>query len=362
MPKLTFVIPTNNRPKELDICVRSIATQIRSEMDVNIIILDDGSATETHEVCDVLTGFYPFIEARHLEKHKDYSDIFRTMFRASPESEWVWTFGDDDKLQPRALEFMLKQLDERPDAKFFHIAEVSRASGAQGAFVGTLLDLCRNFGWIDMTGFITGNITRGDWLHKASETPRWKEYARNSFVQSCALLECLKDEPAVFLDLPLIDTQNRDMTQDTINRWAKNRIAARYQYLSLAVERMFDDGILTAKLPAKFFRYLSYHMWDRFLTYMPSDYIDKGQMWSEDSWGNVARFAQFIEEEDIAKRIVQDVEAARGLITLHYYQKQNLDGILGAIAEISTRRGEGCYTWTFADPNANVQSQPDKPA
>lgn len=350
MSKLAFVIPSNNRAAELEVCVRSIATQIRSNMDAKIIILNDGSTDETGDVCDKLEGFYPFIETRHLAKHDDYSDIFRTMFRAAPESEWVWTFGDDDKLQPGALEFMYAQLEASPQIAFFHVVEELRASGGSGAYKGAFLDLCRNFGWIELTGFITGNITRGPLLAKCAETPRWKEYSKNAFVQSCALLECLKDEQAVFLDIPLIATQHKEQTQETIDRWARNQIAVRYQFLGQALERMYEDGTLTTKMPPKFFRYLSYNIWDRFLTYMTGDYIDRYQMWSEDTWANVARFAQFIDDDAVATKLMQDVEVVRGMITLHFYMKQNQDGIFAEIASVSARRAEALYSYSIAAP------------
>lgn len=359
---LSFVIPTNNRAAELEVCVRSIATQIRSNMDAKIIILNDGSTDGTGDVCDKLEGFYPFIEARHLAKHEDYSDIFRTMFRAAPESEWVWTFGDDDRLQPKALEFMYPQLQASPQVSFFHVAEVQRSSGGGGAYKAELIDLCRNFGWIDMTGFITGNICRGPLLAKCAETPRWKEYAKNAFVQSCALLEGLQHEQAAFLDLPLIDTQHKDQTEETIKRWSTNLIAARYQFLSTALERMYEDGVLKDKMPPKFFRYLSYHLWDRFLSYMTNDYVDRMQMWSDDAWANVLRFTNFCDDEEVVKNVQRDIAAVRGLSVLHFYTKQNLDGIMGGIAEVAVRRGEGCYPYSFATPPAGAISVSGNPS
>lgn len=345
---LTFVIPTNNRPKELRACVLSIARQIID--DTRILIIDNGSEQETVYAIERLKSEFNCIDSTQHEDNIDYSVAFKRMMTAS-DSDWVWTFGDDDRLMPGALKFMLEQL-EKSEAQFYHVAEVSRA-GTNGCYKGTLFDLCCQFGWLEMTGFITGNITRGSRLHHAAQTPRWNHYAKSAFVHSCALLEELKDDQCIFLDLPLINTQTQEQTQESLIRWVDQRIPERYLDAAHSIDRMFEDEVLTKKLPPKFFRYLTYHLWDRFISHFCSDYTNHGKMWVEDAWASVLLFAKHLDNKEVQDSVHQDVEATRGMITLHYYLNINLNGIRQEISDVQTRRETIIYPWTFLAPRVD---------
>lgn len=346
---ITFVIPTNNRPRELNIAVKSIADQIAKltcDTKVSIVVLDNGSEESTKNVIDRFT--HDFIEYRRFDDNQDYSVAFHRMMTACPDSDWVWTFGDDDYLRDGSLEFIIKQLKDAPDElKFIHVAEITRWSKANSVYRGEFIDICRNIGWLEMTGFITGNLCRGEFLNKAAQTPRWKEYAKSAFVHSLALLETMQHEQAMFLDIPCVQTQSREQTHECIQKWVEARIPERYLFVSTSIERMYDDGVLTEKLPPKFFRYLNYHLWDRFMTHFGGDYLNHGQMWIEDSWANVIRFARFLDDDEVSKSIVDDVEAMRGMIGVHFYMQKNLDGLRNEIQSIALRRGEGVYPYSY---------------
>ena len=346
---LTFVIPTNNRPTELRRCVLSIAAQGAED----ILIIDNGSEPETGFAIDRLKSEYACVRSIRFEDNIDYSVAFQRMMQAAPESDWVWTFGDDDILMNGALKFINEQLDRLCDAEIIHVAEVNRASGANGCYRGTLLDLCCQFGWLEMTGFITGNIIRANRFHHAAQTPRWDYYAKSAFVHSCALLEELKDDEAVFLDIPLINTQTKEQTHESLLRWLDQRIPERYLYAAQSIDRMFEDGILTNPLPPKFFRYLTYHLWDRFIVHFCGDYTNYGSMWVEDAWASVLLFAKHINDPEVAKSVHQDVEAARGMITLHAYMQKNLDGIKAEIHDLGLRREQIIYPYTFNSPRVD---------
>lgn len=353
MTRLAFVVPSWNRPTQLEICVESIASQVRPDDDVRVIVIDD--ASDHKDMPDVLlrlSAKYQCLEIRHKERSQDYSDAFRTMFRAAPDAEWVWTFGDDDRLRPKALEFIMTDLLPRMgDRRFFHVAESTRTAGTNMVLhANRLLDLCGELGWIEMTGFITGNVTRGEDLAHAAETPRWRRYAASSFVQSAALLEMLRDAPCAFVDIPLIATQSNENSQDTAERWAAMSIGARYLNAVDCIETMFDDGVLTDKLPPKFFRYLNLHLWDRFMVLFLNDCINQKAVWPSEAWDRVARFAKLLADDAAAKKLLDDIEAARGMTTLWLYMNQNLDLLRGQIAEIGERRSASSYPYAFMEP------------
>jgi hypothetical protein len=323
------------------------------EARVRIIIIDDCS--EYGALIDALAGTRPFISVMHRETHTDYSDVFRDMFRAAASSEWVWTFGDDDLLRPNALAFMLERLPQHSAHDFLHISEEKRASGTNNIYsASTFFDLANTFGWIEMSGFITGNIIRGALLAKAADTPRWKTYAKCAFVQSCALLEALIDRPCAFIDIPLITSQEMEQTEATMQEWKTQNISGRYLLVVDALEAMYDQGVMTKKVDRKFFRYLVYHLWDRFLTNFALDYLNHKALWSDEAWNRVSRFSQFLADQDEAKQLTADVDAMRGMCMLGLYMLRNVDGINDEVKAIFDRRNDAVYTYTFTPAATSV--------
>jgi glycosyltransferase involved in cell wall biosynthesis len=351
---LTYVIPTNRRPRELYISVRSIADQIEqltSETEVRIIIVDNGSGDDSQKVINGLVEKYSFVSTIRYEDNIDYAVAQKRMMVAAPDSDWVWSFGDDDRLLPGALKFMVDYFKTVPDeVVFIHVAEASRISGTNGVIKGTLLDLCRNIGWIEMTGFITGNITRGKLLAESTETPRWRDYAKSAFVHSCALLEHLKDKQAQLVEIACIATQNKEQTKECMDIWLEQNIPTRYLYMSDCLRLMFEDGILTEKLPKKFFRYLNIPIWDRFIISFTSEYLNKNLMTDDRLWSCVVQFLDYLEEGEEKNNILEDIHAAKGISHLHHYIKMNLAGLETELQGIFARANVPVYPYSFLTP------------
>lgn len=343
---LSFVIPTNDRPKELSVCVRSIAKQIAD--DTEIVIIDNGSLPETNTVIERLKRDFPSVRSIRHEENIDYSVAHKRYMEACPDSDWVWTFGDDDVLMRGALKFMLPQLERlgADGVRFVHVAEVSRSS-SNGCYRGKLLDLCATYGWLEMTGFMTGNIIRGNRLFHASQTKRWDLYAKSAFVHSCALLEELRDDRAAFLDIPLINTQSPQQTNECLQKWISQRIPERYLYCAQAIDRMFEDSILTRPLPPVFFRYLHYHLWDRFITHFAGDFLNHGTLWQEECWASIALMVKHISDPTLAQKVIDDIEISRGLTTLLHYMTANLDNLKQELRTIAESRETELYPRTF---------------
>lgn len=347
--KLTFAIPTWKRPDKLEICVRSIAEQVRDGR-TEILISEDVDDAETTAIIEKLKSEYGFIRhERNDPRSGDYSVAFKSLFQRA-EGDWTWMFGDDDRLEKGALAFMLEHLEKNDGLQFLHVAEVGRESGNSGFYKGDLWTLCNSFGLTEMTGFITGNIVRTTRLLHATQTPRWNRYAKSAFVQSCILLEELKDAPCGLLDIPLVATQDQGQTDDTMKRWAADNISGRYLYLADAIELMYDDGILTEKVSNQFWRYLNIHMWSRYIAYSVGDYLGQGQLYADDMWGRLVKMASYLKDEDEAKRVISAIEAARGLCTLHSYMSSNLDGIKNELESIIDRSVVSVFPYSFVKP------------
>ena len=98
------------------------------------------------------------------------------------QTEWVWTFGDDDVLLERGLDTVISALNDNPDLKFLHAAQVSRSANTKKIYKkNSLLELCKNFGWIDTCGFISSNVVKTRDLKTAYQNYDNKEYNKGYF-------------------------------------------------------------------------------------------------------------------------------------------------------------------------------------
>jgi len=340
----------------LEVCIRSIADQVSDER-VKILVSDDASTDDTPQVLERLAAEYPCLSWYRREERGGYDGNFRDLF-SRPElgdTEWTWMFGDDDMLRPGALSFMLKHLEGAGECQFIHVAELKRTSGTNHLIHGSLLDLANTFGWIEMTGFITCNVVRSVKLQEAMRTPRWRTYAKSAFAQSAALLEVLHDKPCAFLDMPLVESQDAEQTAETGERWKADRIGERYLLIADALEVMYEDKILTKKVKAPFFRYLSQSMWDRFVTSFIVDYLDHQYLWADDAWHRTIKMTSYVTPAEDADAIIRDIEAARGLSTLHNYLSKNLNVLAEELRAIFERRNTRIYPYTYM-MSANMEA------
>lgn len=350
MGLLTFVIPTRKRHRELSVCVRSIAEQI-GEQDVRILILFNNEDTDTVRVVARLHEKWPYVSAAGCDGEPDYDVKFRSMFRAAPDSEWVWTFGDDDVLEPNALKFMLDILSKAPpELAFIHVSERSRSTGSGDVYKGRMIDLCCQLGWIEFTGFISANITRGKLLAQCAETPNWNVYARTAFVHSCALLEVLRKEQTQFIDMPLIDVQpDRDesVTKQKVAQWRESNVEIRYLYLADSLQLMYDQEIIKSRLPVKFFRYHHYHLWDRHITCFLLIWLNENKIWYDDWAFYAKRMAGFVDDDVIRDKICEEIIASQRWVLMMAALGENLKTVREDIMGVLEKRASEQYKFTY---------------
>ena len=304
---ITFAIPAWNRVKPLERTLRSIAAEINAVGMGKIIVCDHGSTDGTWDMLERLRDEMPFLSIRHLARHEDSSFQHNFQFAFSaPDTEWTWMFGDDDLLLPGALKTVIDLIQALPDVQYIRCAEVVRASEKESVTKGTLLQLCHDFGWLDMTGFISCDIVRSERLKSAVNRLSWEGFSRNSFPQSCALLEELADDQALFLDKALVDTQEHELTPENNTRWEEHKIAERYFYVDEAIADLISRRVIPAKLENVFFRYHAYFIWDRLIGNLISDYSNFPDKDHGYLWAHVERFPEFLAEPGatiLAKRI-----------------------------------------------------------
>jgi hypothetical protein len=119
----------------------------RPDDDVKVIVLDDGSPIpKVPGVCARMAEKYQCVEIQRREENGgDYAPAFQHLFQAAPDAEWVWTFGNDDVLQPKALRFLLDDLlPAHGKARFHPHRRIRRARPARmrSSAPTRLIDLC----------------------------------------------------------------------------------------------------------------------------------------------------------------------------------------------------------------------------
>jgi glycosyltransferase involved in cell wall biosynthesis len=110
MPKVSVIIPTNNRPHML---VRAVQSAKRAGSSVEVIVVDDGSTDQTAEVCQKLEG----IKYVRLEHNQGVAGARNIGILAS-SSDYVAFLDDDDLRLPGTLDKQVEALMRNKQAGF----------------------------------------------------------------------------------------------------------------------------------------------------------------------------------------------------------------------------------------------------
>jgi len=112
---LTIGIPTYNRPNEIDRLLKSVVTQLTSE--VEVLIRDDSSDERTAEA---VKKHFPRSDDRLVYSHGERLGIDggELYVVEHARGDYVWTFGDDDEMVPGGIAYVLNLLKKHPEITF----------------------------------------------------------------------------------------------------------------------------------------------------------------------------------------------------------------------------------------------------
>jgi glycosyltransferase involved in cell wall biosynthesis len=110
MPSVSVVIPTYSRPSLLP---RAVESARASGKDVEIIVVDDGSADDTAKVCSRLNG----IRYIRLDRNQGVAGARNIGILAS-SGDFIAFLDDDDLRLPGSLDLQLEALQADPSAGF----------------------------------------------------------------------------------------------------------------------------------------------------------------------------------------------------------------------------------------------------
>ena len=169
-PRLSICIPTYRRRRELETCVESILASARlGDSRIDLVVSDNASPDDTSDYLSALREREPDIRVfRQVENIGAERNIYALAELA--QGEWIWLLGDDDRLEPEAIETVLKMLECAPpalvlnysvwSADFARCIKRARFGERLGNFYETSDDLMRTFGV--ETGYCSALVVRRD--------------------------------------------------------------------------------------------------------------------------------------------------------------------------------------------------------
>ena len=104
-PKISIVVATRNRRKDLERCLRSLEAELPGPAEAEILVVDSGSRDDT---CQFLAGLappakngaHPKISVRYLYQKNAAASVARNLGAREARGEWVAFLDDDCEVQP----------------------------------------------------------------------------------------------------------------------------------------------------------------------------------------------------------------------------------------------------------------------
>lgn len=337
MKKICFAIPTWNRSQKLNTCVESIAEQIiQSNISASIFISDNCSDDETDLVISNLKKKYNFIESN---RRKTHGGAFENLSDVSQfaNGDYVWWFGDDDKLLPGGLKLVCDQLDQ---------GNFSIISAGNGWFTphtgrlttGTVFELCNYMGWNQFIGWISSVVMKKEIARKVGQLMLTKPYIDDAYAHVGALLKLASNLQGAHLDTSIAQPIEATTEVDA-ERWSKEDINWRFFLTIDTFEHLINANIIPQKLNPNFFKYIDKYFWDLLLFNMITT-IDPNSPYRQSGWSKILSMSNMINDFDIQKNIKSRCLGARSMTHEFIHCKRKIDEIdkhLGIMLEDLTR-------------------------
>lgn len=311
MTKVSFTIPTWNRARKLEICIESIAKQIiEFNIDAEICVSNNCSDDETDIVLSDLSEKYGFMRTKRLDEHDALALTNWNNALNMASGDFVWLFGDDDELLAGGLPAVMSVARE---------GKYSVISAGSGWFrphtnqlaAGSLFNIMNTIGWNQVAGWMTGVVMRRNICQDLSSILNENPHNQSAYPHVSALLQVASGLHSAYVDAPVVQPQGQQTAED-IDRWTKGNVAWKYFLLIDSFEYLIKEKFIPEKMSPKFFRYLNYYLWDRFLSNMISGHLT-GKPFPDRGWEIIENMSKMINDEGMAKNIVISASLARRL-------------------------------------------------
>ncbi len=344
---LTIAIPTYNRCDYLKKNIEVFDSMRRPPgLNVSLSISNSASIDETE---NYLSGLE--MKRNDLQLFNQVTDWnggnFGYLSQTIPKNvDWVWFMGDDDFLFDESSIWqvweVIKSNQDNEKFGFIHACQARRSSRSGAVITDNVVSLCNRFGYLEMFGWMSSIVMRRDpFVHALRKADKRGQVARNetalenshsAFFQARYLLAEIHEMQGAFIDMPLVEPQEQDMTDASRERWKNENMGTRYIYVVKDFQRLCEWGVPLSNLDEAFFRYHTYHLWDRFIIHQlniikaygdgdRSDVIVSSMGQYVQNWELIGKIPTFIRDRSIRKHITNSVESNIALCNLYFESK-----------------------------------------
>ena len=269
---VAVAIPTHNRLNHLKRCVDSILSQQHpTEIKLSLVISNNGSEDGTTDYLDALAKTDPRVVIFN-EKLEDPYQNFICLANIMPQDvDWVWLMGDDDMLDSKySISIVCDTIKQHrsPNLHFVHACQSRRVQTSTEQVSGTVRELCETFGLLDMLGWFSSVIvTRQEMVECFLEigTRPFKPDNTSCFSHAFVFFSKLHACEGIFLDVPLVEPQDEEMTPETVRRWQDENVPAKMFGTIEELKMLKEKRLIDQTTPYQFFRYHQGFLWEKLI-------------------------------------------------------------------------------------------------
>ena len=288
MLKLAIVIPTFNRIEKLKIALKNIEKQVFNQnVDLTVVISNIHSTDGTFEFLKTLkenSSNNIRYECNNNLLDLSFNNFYQSSKAIPIDVDWVWFHGDDDYLtQPNSIQLVVDVINQHQSEHLYliHVSQFRRSLNTGEILKSNIFNLCNVIGYHDLLGWMSSLVVRKDKFVQGIELalpggfPN-KLYPPSAYSHSAGILESCIDGEAIFFDLGLIEPQDENETEESIQRRINENMEERYLYVIDDLISMLERKIIQPKCTLTFFRYVNHTFWDRWSNYLIRQVLNSG--------------------------------------------------------------------------------------
>jgi len=276
---IALAIPTFNRLSYLKANVDMILKQqLHHSTRLSLVISNsassDGTEQYINQLCSKNKNVFCYNQMARTE-----TENLKFLSEAVPEDvDWVWMMGDDDVLtSEHCIQTILDVIAKCDDGNFafIHACQARRSKNSGQVRVMSVDQLCQQFGYHEMLGWMSSLVVSREIFCRATLEAHQKINQKegkvteigsrySAYTHSFYLYRHLYGVKGAFVDLPLVEPQDSEQTQESIRRWANVGMVERYFYVVDDMLALKNEGKIPNDCSTEFFRYHTFHLWDRY--------------------------------------------------------------------------------------------------
>jgi glycosyltransferase involved in cell wall biosynthesis len=344
---IAIAIPTFNRLSYLKRNINSIFNQsLNPKITLSIVIANSASSDGTADFLESLAQRHSDVYCYNQKADTENQNLKFLSETVPKDVDWVWLLGDDDYLaSEHSVAKVAEVIAQHPESKlsFIHACQARRSKNTGSVISMPTEQLCQELGYHEMLGWYSSLVVQRDIFCKsmldAHNKINSKEGSSNeidarysAYVHSRFLYQYLHGKIGAFVDLPLVEPQDKGQTKSTQLRWNKYQMGERFLFVVDDFMALVKQGLLPEKNSLSFFRLVTYSWWDRYFVRLFGEIGDQSIPYAQKSskqnidrlqnhWKRIQTLASMLDDPELTKAL--NIRATHGIeLTDLYFRTQ----------------------------------------